>query len=327
MTNSTSNSINRREFVASAAGVSALGLTGSFAMLPAAMADEVREKGFYSYNVGPDIEVISLYDGKWNKPHDEGFIKDVSIDETKAALRKAGLDDSAVPIEFAYTIVKTGGETVLVDAGTGGQLAPTAGLGAKAMAAAGVKPGDITKVLVTHFHPDHIFGLMEKGTNAQVFPDAEIMVGETEFKFWTDPGLIEKLPEGRRGLAQRIQATFPTWKNVSQYNGDQEVAPGIRSVDTFGHTPGHTAFHLSSGDDEAMLVADIMNLPALFLANLDWQVAFDSDKDAATATRKAIVERAVADNMTIAGYHFGFPNSGKIEKDGASHVFVPTSVS
>ncbi len=327
MTSPSYNSLNRREFIASAAGVSALGLTGSFAMLPVAMADEIREKGFYSYKIGNDIEVISLYDGKWNKPHDEGFIKDVSVEETKAALRKAGLDDSAVPIEFAYTIVKTGGETVLVDAGTGGQLAPTAGLGSKAMEAAGIKPADITKVLVTHFHPDHIFGLMEKGTNAQVFPDAEIMLGETEYKFWTDPGLIEKLPEGRRGLAQRIQATFPTWKNVTQYQGDQEVAPGIRSVSTFGHTPGHTAFHLTSGDDEAMLIADLMNLPALFLANLDWQVTFDSDKDAATATRKAVVERAVADNITVAGYHFGFPNSGKIEKDGAGFVFVPTSVS
>lgn len=327
MTESNAPNINRREFVASAAGVSALGLTGSFSMLSTAMADEIREKGHYSYKVGSDIEVISIYDGKWQKPHDEGFIKDVTVEQTKEALRKAGLDDSHVPIEFAYTIVKTGDKTILVDAGTGGQLAPTAGLGSKAMADAGIKAEDINLVLVTHFHPDHIFGLMEKGTNAQVFPNAEIMVGEEEMKFWTDPSLVNKVPENRRGLVQRIQSTFPSWKNVSQYKGDQEVAPGVRSVSTFGHTPGHTAFHLSSGDDEAMLVADLLNLPALFLANLDWQVAFDSDKDMATATRKAIIQRAVSENMTVAGYHFGFPNSGKIEKDGGSHVFVPTSVS
>jgi len=317
--------LNRREFVATAAGVSALGLGGSFSIMPSAMAATVREKGYYSYKIGSDIEVISIYDGIWQKPHDENFIPGVSVDQTKEALRKAGLADDHVPIEFAFTVIKTGGETVLIDAGTGAQLAPSAGLGSKGMANAGISAGDINKVLISHFHPDHIFGLMAKDTNAQIFPNAEIMVGETEYKFWTQEGLIEKLPERRRGLAQRIQATFPSWSNVSQYTGDKELAPGIRSVDLFGHTPGHTAFHVSSGNDELMLIGDALNLPALFLANLDWQLVFDSDKDAATAARKGLVKRAVADGMTVAGYHFGFPNSGKIKKDGDGHVFVPTS--
>ena len=317
--------LSRREFVASAAGVSALGLAGSFSFLPTAMAASVRDKGFYSYKVGSDIEVISIYDGIWKKPHDENFITGATVEETKAALRKGGLDDSAVPIEFAYTIVKSGGKTVLIDAGTGAQLAPTAGLGLKGMTNAGIKPEDIDTVIVSHFHPDHIFGLMAKDTNAQVYPNAEIMLGETEYNFWTADGLIEKLPERRKGLAKRIQSTFPNWKNVTLYQGDKELVPGIRSVNTFGHTPGHTAFHLSSGNDEAMLIGDMLNLPALFLANLDWQLVFDADKDEATKARKKMVKRAVADNMTVAGYHFGFPNSGKIEKDGNSHVFVPTS--
>lgn len=314
--------LNRREFLASAAGVSALGLTGSLAILPSTVAASVREKGFYSYKVGQDAEIISLYDGIWQKPHDENFIKGVSVDETKQALRDAGLDDGAIPIEFAFTVIKTAGKTILVDAGTGGQLAPTAGLATAGMEAAGISPEDIDTVIVSHFHPDHIFGLMEKETNAQVFPNAEIIVGETEFKFWTDAGLIEKLPENRRGLAKRIQATFPTWKNVSQYSGGQEVVAGVTAVDAFGHTAGHTAFRVSSGDDQVMLLGDAMNLPALFLTNLDWQMAFDADKDAATATRKALVDEVVADGIKVAGYHFGFPNSGKIIKDGSGYVFT-----
>ena len=315
----------RRGFLASAAGVSALGLTGSLTFLPTAMAADVREKGYYSWKVG-EIEVISIYDGVWRREPADGFIKDVSADQIKQALATAGMDDSVIPIEFAYTIIKSGGQTILVDAGTGAQLAPTAGLGSKGMAAAGIAPGDIDTVLVSHFHPDHIFGLMEKGSKAQVFPNAEIKIGEAEAKFWFDEGLIERLPENRRGLAKRIQSTFPVWKNITQYSGDQEVAPGVRSVNSFGHTPGHTSFHLASGDAEAMLIGDVMNIPALFLANLDWQVAFDADKDLATKVRKELVDRAVADNMIIAGYHFGFPNSGTIQKDGSSHVFVPTSV-
>ena len=315
----------RREFLASAAGVSALGLTGSLAFVSTAMAADIREKGFYSWNVG-DIEIISIYDGVWRREPADGFIKDVSTDQIKQALGKAGMDENIIPIEFAYTVVKSGGKTILVDAGTGAQLAPTAGLGAKSMAAAGITTDSIDIVLVSHFHPDHIFGLMAKGTNEQIFPNAAIKIPEEEAKFWFDAGLIEKLPENRRGLAQRIQATFPVWDNVTQYMGDQEVAPGIRSVNSFGHTAGHTSFHLSSGGSEAMLIGDVMNIPALFLANLDWQVSFDADKDRATKTRIQLVDRALADNLIVAGYHFGFPNSGTIEKDGAGHVFVPTSV-
>lgn len=313
--------LNRREFVASMAGVSALGLTGSLAILPSAASAAAREKGYYAYKVGQDVEIISIYDGIWQKPHDENFIKGVSVEQTKAALQKAGINSESIPIEFAFTIVKTGGKTILVDAGTGGQLAPTAGLAPAGMQAAGIAPGDIDTVIVSHFHPDHIFGLMEKETNAQVFPNADILVGEKEYAFWTDPGLIERLPENRRGLARRIQSTFPKWKNVSQYKGGQELLAGITAVDTFGHTAGHSAFRVSSGDDQAMLIGDVMNLPALFLANLDWQMAFDADKDAATATRKALVEEVVADGIRVAGYHFGFPNSGKILKDGSGFVF------
>lgn len=316
----------RRQFLASSAGVAALGLTGQFAFLPSAQAADVRKKGFYSYKVG-DIEVISIYDGVWQNGGFGGIAVDVSEDQVKSALSKAGLTTDYIPIEFALTVVKTGGKTIMLDAGTGGQLAPTAGLAAGGgFEAAGITPDSIDTIMISHMHPDHIFGLMEKDTNAPVFPDAEIVVSETEYDFWTDPAIIEKLPERRQGLAKRIQATFPEWKNVTRFNGEKELAPGIRAVESFGHSPGHVSFHISSGDDELLLIGDAIIVPALFLANLDWQLSFDSDKAQATATRKSIVEKAIADNMTIGGYHFGFPNAGKIEKDSADHVFVPATV-
>jgi len=317
---------NRREFLASMAGVSALGLSGSLAFLPSNALADVREKGFYSFKVGPGLEVISIYDGVWQKPHDESFIVGADVEQTKKALRNGNLKDEFIPIEFAFTVVKTAGKTILIDAGTGSQLAPTAGLASLGMTAAGISPEDIDVVIISHLHPDHIFGLMEKETNAQIYPNAEILVGETEYAYWTQKGLIETLPERRRGLAQRIQATFPTWKNVSQFADESEILPGINAVNSFGHTAGHTTFRLSSGGQQLLLLGDAIVVPALFLPNLDWQLSFDADKDMASATRKALVEEAVADNITIAGYHFGFPNSGKIEKDGKGYIFRPHSV-
>ena len=207
----------RRQFLASSAGVAALGLTGQFAFLPSAQAADLRKKGHYSYKVG-DIEVISIYDGVWQNDGFGGFAADVSEEQVKAALSSAGLTTDYIPVEFAFTVVKAGGKTILLDAGTGGQLAPTAGLAAKGgLEAAGITPESVDTIMISHMHPDHIFGLMEKDTNAQIFPDAELVVGETEYNYWTDPALIPKLPERRQGLAKRIQATFPEWKNAVSY--------------------------------------------------------------------------------------------------------------
>ena len=160
----------RRQFLASSAGVAALGLTGQFAVFTSAQAAELREKGHYSYKIG-DIEVISIYDGIWQNKGFDSFIVDVSGDEVKAGLENAGLGTDYIPLEFAFTVVKTGGKTILLDAGTGGQLAPTAGLAAKGgLEAAGITPDMVDTIMISHMHPDHIFGLMEKDTNDQVFP-------------------------------------------------------------------------------------------------------------------------------------------------------------
>ena len=314
--------MKRREVVLSATAAAALGLAGPIAFMPSARADEARDMGYSKFNIG-DIEVTSIYDGIWQKQHDPGFIRNASVDDTKAALTKAGLLADFVPIEFAQTAVKTGDKTLLIDAGTGGQLAPTAGKTMQNLKASGIDPTAIDIVLISHFHPDHIFGLMAKDTNEKIFPDAEIIVPEAEYAFWTDPGLIEKLPEGRRGLAQRIQATLPNWKNVRQVGGDTEVAPGVRSVSAFGHTPGHTAYHVASGDDQLFVAADIANVPALFVANPTWQAVFDSDPQMATEARIDMFDRAIADNAVIAGYHFGFPNAGTLTRDGNGYVFQP----
>ncbi len=312
----------RRTVVLSAAATAALGLSGPLEFMPIANADAVRDKGFIKYKIG-DIECTSLYDGIWKKKHADNFIRNASVDDTKAALSKAGLSPDFVPIEFTQTVVKTGGKTILIDAGTGGQLAPTAGMTMKHMAAAGIDAGSIETVLISHFHPDHIFGLMAKDTNAQIFPDAEIIVPEAEYKYWTDPAIVPTLSKRRQGLAKRIQATFPNWKNIRQIGGDVEVAPGVRSVAAHGHTPGHTAFHIASGSDQLLVVGDAANLPALFVANPTWQAVFDGDPKMATESRIKLFDRAVADKAVIAGYHFGFPNAGTISKDGNGYVFQP----
>jgi len=313
--------VSRRDLVIGAAGAfAAFGLDKQLAFIGAAEA-QVLPPGpsFKKYKVG-DIEVTAIYDGLWQKAHDENFIKGANVEQTKTELKAAGLPDGFVPIPFTILAVKTGGKLVLIDAGTGGQVQPTAGLLAQSMAAAGLDAKDVKTILVSHFHGDHIFGLMAKDTNAPIFPDAEIVVPAAEMKWWTQP--IESIPAPRQGNAKRVQATFPSWKNVKIVDGEAEVAPGIRQIPAHGHTQGHTIHLISSGGKQLISSADVTNINALFVKHPDWVAAFDHVPDEAIATRKKVFDRAIADKAMVAGYHWGLPNVGTISKDGSGYAFA-----
>lgn len=317
--------LSRREVVVSAAAASAaLGAVGNFAIIPSAVAEVAATKGFHTFKVG-DIEVTTVFDGFWEKPHDPGFIKNASVEDAKSALKAAGLPEDKLTIPFTVTFAKIQGKIVMFDAGTGGQLSPNAGKLATNMQAAGIDPKTISTIIVTHFHPDHIFGLMEKDTNAQVYPNAEIVLPAAEYKFWTDESVFTKLPEANHGLAKRIQATFPTWKNVRQVEAGFEALPGIRAHAAHGHTPGHTVYQLGSGADQLFVLADITNIPALFARNPHWHVAFDSDAKAAEANRRKFFDLMIAEKAIMTGYHYGVPGAGTIQKDGDGYAFVPVA--
>jgi glyoxylase-like metal-dependent hydrolase (beta-lactamase superfamily II) len=314
--------ISRRDVVISAGLAAALGLNGRLVVSPAfAQKTPDPAKGFVTYKIG-SAEVSALYDGIWEKPHDPAFIANASVDDVKSAMAKAGLPPDFVSIPFTVVVVKNGGKTIMCDSGTGGQVQPTAGKLAANMRAAGIDPASIATILISHFHPDHIFGLMEKDTNKPVYPNAEIIVSDVEYKFWTDPAVIDRLPEARKGLARRIQAVFPTWKNIRQVQGEPEVAPGIRFVSTPGHTPGHRAFHLSSGSSELMISNDTAYVPALVVANPGWHGQYDQDVVTAEATRRKLLDRVVADKTLICGYHFPFPGAGHIQRDGTGYALT-----
>lgn len=310
-------SISRRGFVISAAAAgAAFGLDGPLEFFTPAFAQKAAEDVF-KFNVG-DIEVIQMYDGIWERAHDPGFVKNASLDDVKAALKAGGLSDAHVPIPFTVTAIRTKGKVVLFDSGTGAQLAPTAGNITKndVWKKADIDPAKVETIVISHFHPDHISGLMAKDTNAPIFPNAEILVPAAEYKHWTNPATTA-------GAAKRIQAVFPTWKNIKPFEDDKEVAPGVKPINTNGHTPGHTSYLVGSGDRQLIVLGDVTNIPALFVKNPGWHAVFDSDAAMAETNRRKIFDRAIADKATITGYHYGMPGAGTISKDGNGYAFVP----
>ena len=319
--------ISRRDLVLGAAGAyAAFGLEKPVAFVGGARAQTFASQPFRKHKIG-DIEVFSLLDGMREAPHRDNFIRNANVDATKAALRAAGLSDAHVPIPFTLMAAKIGDRLVLFDSGTGGFpiYGPDAGWLAQSMAAAGLNPKAVTTVLVSHLHGDHIYGLIDKVTHAQIFPDAEIIVPASELKWWTRPEVdAMDLGPTRKGLSQTIRATLATWKNVRPVvDGESELVPGVRAIPAPGHSPGQVAHLLSSGGKALLVTADVSLLPALFVRNPDWQVALDQDPAMAVETRKRIFDRAIADRLLVTGSHWLPPNVGSLARDGIGYAFTP----
>jgi glyoxylase-like metal-dependent hydrolase (beta-lactamase superfamily II) len=327
---------SRRQIVLSAAVAgAALGIDKCLALTPAPVKKARTpdpNPGFHKYRVG-DAEVIAIYDGIWEKVHDDKYFGNATTAEVKQALVDAGLTTAFVPIPITVFAVRLNGKLILCDVGGGDQVQAfnpqsvfVSGKMMANMKAAGIDPNDVETILISHFHPDHIFGLLGKKTNAPVFPKAEIILSEAEYKWWTDPSLINRLPEARRPLAKRIQSVIPNWKNVLPVGGEDEVVPGIRFVKCPGHTVGHTAFHVSSGSRQLMISSDAAYVPALCMGHPGWHGAFDQDGPMAEASRRKLLDRVVADQMLICGSHFPWEGLAKIEKDGASYALTAQNI-
>ncbi|MDD1531565.1 MBL fold metallo-hydrolase [Bradyrhizobium sp. WBOS7] len=312
--------VSRRDLVLGSTGAALVfGLQGPVSFIGAASAQRAADS--LTYKVG-DIEVFSLHEGSIERPVTEGIVKNAGLDDVKKALTAAGLGPDKIDNPFTVTAIRTGGKVVLFDTGFGGNGPASVGKLAGNMKAAGLDPEKVSTVVISHFHPDHISGLWVKETNAQVFPNAEIMMPETEYKFWTDAALVEKVPEANRAHVKRIQATFPTWKNIKQYGDGADLAPGVKAIATPGHTIGHMSFLVASGGQQLFIQSDVTGIHQLFVRNPGWFSGFDSDGPKAEATRRAFFDRVIAEKGMIAGYHFGFPNVGTLTKDGNGYAFA-----
>ena len=315
-------SLSRRAILgASAALAASVGTTPASAAAPQIGR---QAPAFYRYKVG-SIEITVVNDGVSRMPITEGFVENASKDEVNAALAAAFLEKDFYAGPYNPIVINTGSKLALVDTGTGEPTyAASKGLNGRLLlnlAAAGIDVKDIDTVIVSHYHGDHINGLI-KADGSLAFPNAEILVPAVEHKFWMgdDEMSRAKKPRVAAGFANvRRLMSGEVLKRVRTYEWDKEVITGVTAIGTPGHTPGHTSHVVASGSNAVYVQADVTHAPFLFARHREWHFMLDVDPVAAEATRRKVYDMLVAEKMLVQGFHYPFPAVGHVEKNGSGY--------
>jgi glyoxylase-like metal-dependent hydrolase (beta-lactamase superfamily II) len=275
------------------------------------------------------VQVNAISDGAGSFALTDAYISNVKKDEVNAALEKAFLPKDKITTFYAPLVLNIAGKLVVIDTGNGqgafNSSKGNVGQFTTNMQAAGFDPAAIDTVVISHFHGDHVNGLLlADGTPA--FPNAEVLVPAAEWKYWMDDGEMSRATGDRMtGLFKNNRRIFEAGlkKKVTPYEWDKDVVPGLRAIASIGHTPGHTSYVLSSGSETLFIQSDVTNLPALFASNPGWHVMYDQDPAQAEATRRKVYDMLVADKMRVQGFHYPFPANGFVQKDGNGYRLVP----
>jgi glyoxylase-like metal-dependent hydrolase (beta-lactamase superfamily II) len=279
------------------------------------------QAGFHRLKIGR-IGVTALSDGT------AGFFVLHVLAQPKRAEAENLMAKSWVkqPIDASVNafLIKLPSHTVLVDAGSGDLFGPKLAKLPDSLRASGVKPEDITDILITHIHPDHTGGLTIGGK--MVFPNAPVHVNKRELDFWTDKATGENYPEPTKSFYHQVEPTvgpYAAGGHVKTFESATELFPGLRTLPAYGHTPGHTYYVLEDGGEKLVFMGDTIHAPDAQFDDPDITIAFDVDQVQAAATRRKAFTDAAQSGYYVALDHVYFPGIGRLREEGAGYRWLP----
>ncbi len=298
--------MKRREFISGSAALAASG---------------VPSYAFAQIELGT-ARLDSVSDGNLVLPADFifGTMPQAELPEVK---KEFGLEGDRLTPECNLALYRDGEHTVLFDVGSGPDFMPSAGKIVAGLEKLGLAPEDITHVVFTHAHPDHIWGLLDD-FDEPLFYEATYMMGRAEWDFWWNPATVDTIAESRVAFAVGAKRRLEFIENSVAFIDDgDEVLPGIAAIATYGHTPGHMSFEVRQGNDAALVVGDAIGNHHVAFAKPDWANGIDEDPDAATTARRMLLDRLASEQMQIIGFHLPNGGIGRVERTADAFRFVP----
>ncbi|OAV54751.1 MBL fold metallo-hydrolase [Rhizobium sp. WYCCWR10014] len=279
----------------------------------------------YAVRIG-EIDVLVISDGVLPLP------TAMLGHNAEPAARAAWLGDMFLPPDafdwaLNVVVVRSGAQTILIDAGLGldpDLNLPRAGQLMKRLEAAGIDLGSVTDVVLTHMHMDHVGGLLVDGVKEQLNPDLRIHVAAAEVKFWESPdfshvSMPTGFPDALRAAAKRFAKEYRS--HLRLFEDEYEVAPGVVVSRTGGHTPGHSVVRVASGNDRLMFAGDAVF--AVGFDHPDWFNGFEHDPEEAARVRVRLLRELAATGELLVATHMPFPSVGHVAVDGDAFRWVP----
>ncbi len=270
-----------------------------------------------------DMTLTTLSDGYLTQPPDFRYLTMPPFELSDWLAEQGIARDANITPPCNITLLRHQDRLVLFDAGSGSGFLPTVGELPDALDAAGVDPGEVTHVVFTHGHADHLWGVLDDFDDP-LFPDALHMMGWNEFDFWSNPETVNNVSADRVqmavGAARRLEVIGD---QLTLFSDGEEIIPGIAARATPGHTPGHMSFELRSGSQSVMVVGDAILNESFSCAHPEWRDGADQDRKLAVTTRMGLLDQLAGEQMPMIGFHFAGGGIGHIERAGGAFRFVP----
>ena len=282
------------------------------------------QAGFHRLRVG-DFEVTALSDGTVPLPVFD-LLTNTTPREVEQLLKNACVKAPVDASVNAY-LINAGNRLIMVDAGSGELYGPTLNKLVASLRAVGYEPRQITDILITHIHTDHSGGLMDGAR--MVFPNAVVHVDKREVDYWLTPTNRDRSPGNKEQLvrlfgeaAAKVKPYVDAGK-VKTFDGDTQLFPGIRSIATPGHTPGHSFYAVESKGEKIVFWGDIMHVAEVQFPNPAVTIMFDSDSQAAAVQRQKAFADAAKNGYLVAPAHVSFPGVGRLRAEGKGYRWLP----
>lgn len=265
-----------------------------------------------------DATLTTVSDGNLQLP--SAFLFDGMPEaELAKVLNEYGLNTPNLEPECNLALYQDGTNTVLFDVGSGADFMPSAGTVVESLDALGLSPEDITHVLFTHAHPDHIWGLLDDFDDP-LFTEAQYYMGRQEWDYWWNPETVNTIDEGRTVFAVGAKRRMEVIEDsVTLFDDGDEIISGIAAIKTFGHTPGHMAFDIQ---DKALVVGDAIGNHHVAFHHPTWESGSDQIKDQGVAARTTLLDRLAAEQKNVIGFHLPNGGIGRVERADGAYRFI-----